>query len=83
MLGQYFIVFQEHALELAGKSHRADKIPENDVRLSDRERCISAHWLFIHIVRNPFDTSLLLRDKILLVAPSEFDLRDRLLSTRY
>ena len=56
ILGRSFIAVHERAARAAGKRRWADKNPENVVYLKSWQKLLGDAWLFVHVVRNPFDT---------------------------
>lgn len=56
LLGTAFIALHERAAALAGKVRWADKAPENVIYLGAWEQLLGSNWVFVHVVRNPFDT---------------------------
>src|SRR5437762_3114343 len=50
VLGRAFVAVHERAAACAGKPRWADKNPENVLYLSEWQRLLRDHWLFVHVV---------------------------------
>jgi hypothetical protein len=71
VLGPALVALHERAAGAAGKSRWADKVPENVLHLPRWQRLLGDEWLFIHVVRNPLDTIVSLREARFIDVPSD------------
>ncbi len=55
LFGGAFVAMHERAATIAGKPRWADKNPENVLYLRDWHTLLPDGFLFVHVVRNPFD----------------------------
>lgn len=62
IFGSAFVRFHETAAERAGKRRWADKAPENVLYLPAWQTLLGDKFLFVHVVRDPFDTLTSLKE---------------------
>jgi len=55
LFGSGFVAAHEQAAAKAGKNRWADKNPENVINLDDWKTLLPQGFLFVHVVRDPFD----------------------------